>query len=381
MTAQTPLSLTDRRRALTGLLAAPLLMTAAGATAAATPLVPSPDVDTRSLDDIHKAAMAEGGKLIVYAGGDIPNAYAGVERAFMTRFPGMSIRMFADLSKYHDARIDLQLARGRLEADVAVLQTLHDFDRWKAQGQLLLYKPADWDAIQSEYKDPDGAYAGIGIIAFSNSYNTAMLTEATAPRDAVDYLDPRLKGRLVLTYPHDDDAVLYQFDRIVHAHGWDYMDKLMAQDVLWIRGTVPARIAVNEGRRAATFTASGTFANIPNAPSRFILPRNDVFQSWAQTAAILKEARNKEAAKLFISWMAARDTTVGRTGQWSVRRDVPAAGGMKPLGEYNTSPLRFKDFMKDRERIEILKTQFEHVIGPAAGPNPTGVKGVYLVQS
>ena len=380
MTAQTPPSLTDRRKALTGLLAAPLLLAAGTAAADPTPLVPSPDVEKRSLDDIHKAAMAEGGKLVVYAGGDIPNAYAGIERAFMARFPGMSIRMFADLSKYHDARIDLQLARGRLEADVAVLQTLHDFDRWKAQGQLLAYKPADWNAIQAEYKDPDGAYAGIGIIAFSNSYNTAMLTEANAPRDAVDYLDPSLKGRLVLTYPHDDDAVLYQFDRIVHAHGWDYLDKLMAQDVLWIRGTVPARLAVAEGKRAATFTASGTFANVPNAPSRFILPRNDVFQSWAQTAAILKEAAHKEAAKLFISWMAARDTTVGRTGQWSVRRDVPAAGDMKPLGDYNTSPMRFKAFMKDRERIEILKTQFEHVIGPATGPNPTGLKGVYLVQ-
>ncbi len=119
--------------------------------------------------------------------------------------------------------------------------------------------------------------------------------------------------------------MLYQFDRIVQAHGWDYMERLMRQDVLWIRGTVPARVAVNEGKRAVTFTASGTFAPPANAPSRFILPRNDVFLSWPQTGAIFREARHKEAARLYVSWMASRDATISRTTQWSVRRDVPAA--------------------------------------------------------
>jgi ABC-type Fe3+ transport system substrate-binding protein len=381
MTAPNSSSGTDRRHVIGLALSAPFVLAAGRVLADPAPLKPAPDVETRSLDEIHKAALAEGGKLVVYAGGDIPNAYAGVERAFMTRFPGMSVKIVTDLSKYHDARIDLQLARGRLEADVAALQTLQDFDRWKEEGQLLAYKPLDWDAISPEYKDPDGAFAGIGVIAFSNSYNTAQMTEAQAPRDALDYLDPKLKGRIVLTYPHDDDAVLYQFDRIVSAHGWDYMDKLMSQDVQWIRGTVPARLAVGEGKRAVTFTASGTFAPAANATSRFLLPRKDVFQSWPQTAAIFKEAPNKEAAKLYISWMASKEATVGRTGQWSVRRDVPAAGNADPIGNYNTDPSRFRIFMKDRTRIERLKTQFEHVIGPAEGPNPTGTKGVYVAQA
>lgn len=380
MTSQ-PLRDPDRRRLVGYALTVPALLASGALRADPAPHRPAPDVETRSLDEIHRAALAEGGKLVVYAGGDIPNAYAGVERAFMARFPGMSVRIVADLSKYHDARIDLQLARGRLEADVAILQTLQDFDRWKEQGQLLAYKPLDWDAISPGYKDPDGAFAGIGLIAFSNSYNTGTFQESEAPRDAVDYLDPRLKGRIVLTYPHDDDAVLYQFDRIVQAHGWDYMDRLMRQDVLWIRGTVPARLAVGEGKRPVTFTASGTFAAPANATSRFILPRSDIFLSWPQTGAILKEARHKEAARLYISWMASREATVARTTQWSVRRDVPAAGNIGPIGNFNTDPLRFRVFMKDRTRVERLKTQFEHIIGPVEGQNPTGVRGVYLVEA
>src|SRR5262249_30045130 len=159
--------------------------------------------------------------------------------------------------KYHGPRIDLQLARGRLEVAVAHLQTLQDFERWKAGGQLLAYRPRGWGAIYPEYQDPDGAFVAISVVAFSNVVNTHVIPEAEAPRDALGYLHPQLKGRIVLTYPHDDDAVLYQFDRIVGAHGWDYVDRLLAQDVQWIRGTVPARLVVAAGQKAGTLPCSG----------------------------------------------------------------------------------------------------------------------------
>lgn len=79
----------------------------------------------------------------------------------------MSARVLTDLSKYHDARIDPQLQKVRLEADVAILQTLHDFDRWKEEGQLLAYKPLDWDAVLPQYADhpPRRADRGWAVVA------------------------------------------------------------------------------------------------------------------------------------------------------------------------------------------------------------------------
>jgi len=365
------------RRTVLGLAAA----VAVPSLAAAVPQQPAPEVETRSLDELHRAAMAEGGRLVVYAGGDVPDAGVPVEKSFMQRFPGMQARVITDLSKYHDARIDQQLARGRLECDVAVLQTLHDFDRWKSEGQLLAYKPLDWDAILPQYKDADGAFVAIGVIAFSNIANVNLVPEAEAPRDASDYLNPKLRGKLVMTYPHDDDAVLFEFDRIVAAYGWEWVDRLLRQDVQWIRGTVPARLVVQEGKKAATFTASAPFAAPAGSPLRFQLPRRDVFHSWGQTAAAFREARNPAAARLFLSWMCSKEATAARTTQWSVRRDVPPAGGYGGVERYNTDPQAFRRFMQDRARVERLKTEFEHLIGPATGPNPTGARGLYLVSS
>jgi ABC-type Fe3+ transport system substrate-binding protein len=341
----------------------------------------APEVETRGLDELYREAKAEGGRLVVYAGGDLPNGGAATEQAFKRRFPDLNIRVVVDLSKYHDARIDQQLARGRLECDVAHLQTLHDFDRWKSQGVLLAYKPLGWEAVYSQFKDPDGSFTAIAIVAFSNFVNTTLIPESEAPRDALDYIEPKLKGRLALVYPHDDDAVLYQFDRIVGAYGWDYIDKLKAQDIEWRRGTSPTRLHVAEGGKAASFTCSGPLATAPNATSRFILPRKDVFLTWPQTAAIFAEARHKAAAKLYLSWLLDKERIEASPAAWPVRRDARIPGGYEPVFNYNTDPAAFRRFMADRARVERLKFQFEHLIGRVEGPSPTGVSGLYVADA
>ena len=137
------------------LLAAPLAAAATRAFAqAASPLA----IETRSLDELHKAALAEGGDLLVYGGGDLPNGSAGTERAFNARFPGMKLRILVDRSKYHHVRIDNQLALGKLACDAAHILSINAYDRWKADGRLLAYKPAGWDQIYADLTDPDAAY-------------------------------------------------------------------------------------------------------------------------------------------------------------------------------------------------------------------------------
>lgn len=359
-------------------LAAPLVGAAAPTFAQRAAATVTP-VETRSLDELHKAALAEGGELLVYGGGDLPNGSAGSERAFNTRFPGMKLRILTDRSKFHAVRIDNQLARGRLECDVAHILTIHKFDQWKAEDRLLPHKPLGWDQIYADFRDPDGAYTSIAVFAFATLYNPSLIAEAEAPRDAADYLDPRLKGRIVLTYPHDDDSILYQFDRIISEHGWGFIDKLMAQDVLWIRGSGQSRVSVAKGERAITFTASAPLAPPANATVKLLLPKNDGFLSWPQPAAIFKTARRPAAAKLYMSWLISIEVQSAPGRQWPVRRDVAAAGGYGPISAYNTYPAGFRAFLHDRARLERLRDQLEQVIGPMQGPNPTGVEGIYPV--
>lgn len=114
----------------------------ATASAAGSRKAASGSEETRSLDALYRDAAAEGGMLVIYAGGDTVSQQDTTVEAFRARFPDVDLTMVVDYSKYHDVRVDNQLATGTLVPDVVQLQTVQDFTRWKSQGKLLPYKPA-----------------------------------------------------------------------------------------------------------------------------------------------------------------------------------------------------------------------------------------------
>jgi ABC-type Fe3+ transport system substrate-binding protein len=326
-----------------------------------------------SLEQLYQQAKAENGGLVVYAGGDAPSQAGIYTTGFSKRFPAIEIRVTVDLSKYHNARIDQQHLRGDVRADVVHLQTLQDFPHWKAQGWLQPFKAAGFESLPADLRDPDGYYYPILAYGFSNVVDTAQIPEAHAPREATDYLRPDLKDRIVLTYPHDDDAVLYHFEQIIKRHGWTWLDGLLKQNPQWVRGTQTPLEIVSAGKKAATFTSFYYLKPEAGSTIRFILPREDFFQSWYQTAAILKAARHPAAARLYISYLLSEEAQ-NAAPQWPSRLDVaPVPGWKRPLEYINTSPVGFREFMADRGRVERLKGIFEQWIGPVTGDNPTGV--------
>lgn len=147
-----------------------LLVTGAGAalglgTAAATasPAAASTEArrtggveETRTLDELYLTALAEGGKLVIYAGGDVSTQADGLRAGFKSRFPGIDLTVVVDYSKYHDVRVDNQVATDTLVPDVVQLQTVQDFVRWNEQGHLLTYKPAGFSKVYAPFKDPHG---------------------------------------------------------------------------------------------------------------------------------------------------------------------------------------------------------------------------------
>jgi ABC-type Fe3+ transport system substrate-binding protein len=107
--------------------------------------------------------------------------------------------------------------------NVAQLQTLQDFPKWKAEGVFLNYKPIGWENLHDECKEDGFYYAILHIYAFSNVINTNLLPkESQWPLKATDYLKPEFNNNIVATYPHDDDAVLYCFNQVVDKYGWEY---------------------------------------------------------------------------------------------------------------------------------------------------------------
>jgi ABC-type Fe3+ transport system substrate-binding protein len=307
------------------------------------------------------------------------------------------LNLTVDFSKYHDSRIDRAFFAGEEETDVAVLQTVHDFPRWKGQNRLLLYKPPTFDDIYSGEKDLDGAFIPIGIcrypitlwhslqhqlINFLDSfgsfvYDSTKVVAADIPRNYQDVLDQKWKGKLVLTYPNDDDAVLYLFSLIIQKYGFEWLDALSKQDVLWVRGSeTPSIIIFDQNQNSSTSTPNRVLSfstgGYGRSSAAFISRKNteapEQMMSWAQTAAIFASTKRPESAKLFLAWMASEELQKPA----SVSSAVPLKS--LDLNRVYTSNVTqvsgFRIFMHDRTTVDWWKLQFETSLGIPQGASP-----------
>ncbi|WP_406333505.1 ABC transporter substrate-binding protein [Streptomyces sp. NBC_00203] len=380
-------SFLSRRRVLATGAGAALGLGALGATA--TPAAASPAAspaasrraagteETRTLDELYRAALAEGGKLAIYAGGDTPTQQDATKAAFRKRFPDIDLTLIVDYSKYHDVRVDNQFATGTLVPDVVQLQTLQDFTRWKELGRLLRYKPAGFAKVHDAFKDPHGAWVAIGAIGFSFLYDVAA-AGADAPRTPLDLIDPKWKGKIASSYPHDDDAVLYLFTLYAEQYGWDWVAALAAQDVRFARGSNSPGEAVFGGQKTIGIGTAGSLAAPASSPARWVVADGHPFMAWGQRAAILKQAKNPTAAKLYLNWQLSTAQQQSSFNGWSVRTDVTPAAGLKPIWEYpNAHVDGFPRFMADRAQVERWKQTFALYFGEVKGDPTPGSLGLH----
>jgi ABC-type Fe3+ transport system substrate-binding protein len=374
-------SLPSRRRLLTtgagaalGLGTLGVSASPAAATPAASPRGTGAE-ETRTLDELYRDALAEGGKLVVYAGGDLADSGSGANAraAFRQRFPEIDLQLIVDYSKYHDVRVDNQLATDTLVPDVVQLQAVQAFTRWKREGQLLHYKPAGFSKLYKKFRDADGAWVAGAVLAFSYIYDVAA-AGANAPRNPLDLVDPRWKNAIASSYPHDDDASLYLYALYVEAYGWDWVAELAAQQPQFARGSFSPSTAINN-KKAIIGVGTGS-SPTSTGPIVMGLPEGHPFMAWGQRIAILKQAANPTAAKLYLNWQISTERQT--SSSWSVRTDIAAPTGLKPIWEYpNANVDGFPRFMEDRAKVEQLKQTFALYFGEVKGDPTPGWPGLH----
>ncbi|CAH0028432.1 unnamed protein product [Clonostachys rhizophaga] len=326
----------------------------------------APVYETRSLDEIHQAALKEGGVVTVWHGGDEANQQDALKQAFETRFQGMTLNITVDLSKYHDGRLDQQLGDGNIYVDSIILQTLHDYPRWAQEGALLNYAPVSFDQIEHSFKDDTAAWYGLYVFFWSGAFNTEKLPGIEPLVEWNDWLRPEFKDKLVITYPNDDDAVTWAFYLVMRQYGTEWFDKVIAQNPRWVGGTqTPTLASAANTTSAAFFAGFGGFGSRGNL--NFTVPKEGKYVSWPQTGVILKDTPHPEGAKLLHNFILTPEYQQA-TGLWPVRRDVAPPAGFPDLWTANaTNPAEFARFMAGRPLVERLRFFFEAKLGTAVG--------------
>jgi ABC-type Fe3+ transport system substrate-binding protein len=308
-------------------------------------------------DELYQRAKVE--KTLVLYGAGPAGSHDRWIKEFQERYPGVTVSFTGGLSHGLNQRIEQQRASGKMETDLAILQTIGDFVKWKQAGALLAFKPDGSDRIDPAYKDQDGAFTTVSVNAITYAYNSRLVAPAEVPGSALDFLKPLFQDKLITTDPTEDDAALAVFHMIVEKYGWSYMDRYMAQRPTFVTsGHAAVSNAIAAGEKLATFDSTSTTPRLKREgkPIEPVFSRADKTPVFLVATAIFKDAPHPNAAKLYLNWYLSPEQQ-SRSGTFSPRSDVAPPPGLEPLASYDIDT-GYRALLSDEARAAELRRRF-----------------------
>jgi iron(III) transport system substrate-binding protein len=270
----------------------------------------------QNLDDLHKLALKEGGRLNFYG----TLAQVNAERilpVFEKRFPGIKINHVDATSDKLVARAVTEARGGKTLGDVLQIP-LENLTQAYDQGLLLEVKLPESAAYPEGLK---GAFwTASDLQYFIAAWNTNLVKKEEEPKSYDDFLHPRWKGRLIAE-PRDLEMLLafakYRFKSDEKAI--DYWRKIAAHNVEFHKGHSQLAELLVAGQAAVCLTCYSH-----HYPSRIKrgAPVNYMLSEGVASingTAIFKNAPHPNTAMLFARWVASEE------GQ-----KVMSAGGRNP---------------------------------------------------
>lgn len=251
----------------------------------------------------HAAAGPASGELVVYTSTPA-KAMADLVAAFNTAEPDVAVSVFRSGTTEVMAKLAAEFAAGAPEPDVLLIADSVTMAGLKADDRLAAWPDAPVDGLPPASHDPDRTWFGTKIIATGIVWNTA--AGVPAPTGWQDLAGPAAAGRVVMPSP------LYSGAATIHvgtlsaddALGWPYFEALKANGASAVQGNGAVLDAVATGRAAygviVDFMAFNAAAK--GSPVAFVYPA-DGATAVTEPVAVLKTARNPEAARAFVGWL------------------------------------------------------------------------------
>src|SRR5476651_474782 len=249
------------------------------------------------------AAAKKEGQIIYYTSTDLPVAER-LAKAFEAKYPDISVHVERTGAERVFQRIGQEYASNIHAVDVVNSSDAAHFIVWKRDGILAPYVPEDVAQYPAEHRDVDGQFASWRVWLSIIAYNTNLVKAEEAPKSFADLLDPKWKGKIVKAHPGYSGTIMTATFQMQRDLGWDFFEKLAAQNVMQVQSSAdpPKRLAL--GERAVM--ADGNEYNIfeisekggPVAP----VYATEGSPLIVGPTAMFKAAPNPNAAKLFCNY-------------------------------------------------------------------------------
>jgi iron(III) transport system substrate-binding protein len=306
------------------------------------------------------AGHAQSGKLTLYT--SQPDRIAAeTVAAFNKQHPGVTVETFRSGTTEVMNKLAAELLAGDPRPDVLFIADAVEMEGLKAEGRLLAYPEADVSAFPAAAYDRDKTYFGSKLITTGIVYNTA----APKPQSWLDLLVPAAKGQVVLPSPLYSGAAMIHMVAIgaAPALGSDYYGKLAENRAIAVQGNgaVVTQVAGGQRMYGVLVEFMALNAKAKGSPVDFVFPKEGV-SAVTEPVAILKTAKNPEAAKAFVDFILSKpgQELAAAQGFLPARGDVPPPPGFPKPAELTVLPL---DTAAVTREAPALKERFSQLFG------------------
>jgi iron(III) transport system substrate-binding protein len=315
----------------------------------------SPVAGGQTLDELHKAALKEGGTLNFYG----VLAQINAERilpVFEKRFPGVRINHVDATADKLAARAITEARGGRVLADIFQMG-LENVLQVAEQKLTVDWLPPEAAAYPANFK---GSYwLATDLLFITAAWNTNMVKKEDEPRQFEDFGDAKWKGRMIAE-PRDVELLIglarhkYKNDE----RASELVRKLAANSVEFHKGHSELAEFLVAGQAAACITCYAH--HYPprirkGAPLGYMLTEGVATISGT---AVSKDAPHPNTARLFFRWAASEEgqRVYAAGGRTPSHPNVEPKEKIRPAAIYPIGTDEIKDWKKyEKVWKEIFK--------------------------
>jgi iron(III) transport system substrate-binding protein len=306
-------------------------------------------------------AAAQSGKLTLYTSQPDRDAAQTVE-AFRKKHPAVEVEIFRSGTTEVMNKLLAEFAAGAPRPDVLLIADAGSMERLRADGRLLAHPGADVAQLPPGVFDRDRTYFGTKLIT------TGIVYHASAPKKPASWKDltaPEARGQVVMPSPlYSGAAAIHMAALTGHPPlGPRYYEDLAKNGAVAVRGNGAVASAVAGGQKMygvlVDFMALN--AKAKGSPVEFVFPAEGV-TAVTEPVAILKTARNPEAARALVDFILSRDgqALATRQGYLPARRDVAPPPGFPRPDAITIIPVDIEAYLA---KDEANKKRFADLFG------------------
>ncbi|UIJ72942.1 ABC transporter substrate-binding protein [Aurantimonas sp. HBX-1] len=307
------------------------------------------------------AAFAQSGSLVLYTSQPNEDAQATVD-AFEAKYPDVDVQWVRDGTTKVMAKLQAEFAAGAPQPDLLLIADSVTMEGLKRDDRLMPYTDADTTGYEAGLHDADGTYFSTKLITTGIVNNTR--SEMT-PASWKDLVKPEAEGQVTMPSPLTSGAALVHLAAITQNAdlGWDYVEALAANGATAAGGNGGILRAVAGGEKAygvvVDYLPIREAAN--GAPVNFVFPAEGV-TAVTEPVAILKTAKNPEAAKAFVDFLLSEEgqKLAASQGYLPARDGIDGPAGFPARDTIKLMPFDAAKALADEE---ANKQRFAEIFG------------------